>query len=339
MQTLTIQELKRAASQSGSEARIHAQVESVSQKETRDQKPYRELIVCDAESKMTLRAWSDSPAFEQSGKLASGDFIEVSGFFTSSATYGIESKRWTCRALDEQERARLLNGPPDLHAKQEQDFAFIEQVVSRLEDPRLRHLAQLFLTDFGDRFRRTAAARNYHHARRGGLVEHVAQMMRVSEAVASAYPALNRDLLICGALLHDAGKLWENALPEDGFVMPFDERGELIGHIAIGIELINKLWRELPLTEWQNVKPASEDVRLHLLHLIAAHHGEMQFGSPVVPKTPEAAALHYIDNLDAKLEMFSAAYESSPLLAPRIHERVRPLPGNIVQPLEKFTMD
>jgi 3'-5' exoribonuclease len=78
-------------------------------------------------------------------------------------------------------------------------------------------------------------------------------------------------------------------------------------------------------------------VRLHLLHLIASHHGEKQLGSPVYPKTPEAMVLHYIDNLDARLEMFFAGYPIAKPLANRIFERVRPLPGNLVQALEKFT--
>ena len=82
-----------------------------------------------------------------------------------------------------------------------------------------------------------------------------------------------------------------------------------------------------------------EDCRLHLLHLIAAHHGEPQFGSPVYPKTPEAHALNYIDNLDARLEMIFAGYAVAKPLATRIFERVRPLPGNLVKALEKFSDD
>jgi len=77
-------------------------------------------------------------------------------------------------------------------------------------------------------------------------------------------------------------------------------------------------------------------VRMHLLHLIGAHHGEPEFGSPVAPKTPEAMALHYIDNLDARLEMFAAGYTTAKPLAARIFDRVRPLPGNLVKSLEKF---
>jgi 3'-5' exoribonuclease len=165
-------------------------------------------------------------------------------------------------------------------------------------------------------------------------------MMRSAMAIASAYPSLNRDLLAAGVLFHDSGKLWENQMPAEGFTMPYDERGELLGHITIGIELVNTLWRKLQQAPewagWLPLDPASEDVRMHLLHLLASHHGELQFGSPVVPKTPEAWALHYVDNLDAKIEMMTAAYATSKHLAARIQEKVWPLPGNLVEPLGHF---
>src|SRR5919108_323123 len=111
--------------------------------------------------------------------------------------------------------------------------------------PLRRDSREAFLKEWGERFRRTAAARNYHHARPGGLVEHTAQMMRVAKEIAPLYPQLNVDLLLAGILFHDSGKLWENALPESGFVMNYDELGELIGHISIGLELVNSLWRKL----------------------------------------------------------------------------------------------
>jgi 3'-5' exoribonuclease len=168
-------------------------------------------------------------------------------------------------------------------------------------------------------------------------VEHVAQMMRSAVQICVAYPDLNRDLLIAGVLFHDCGKLWENNYAEDGFTMPHTLTGEMIGHIAMGLEVVNKLWRTVmdspEAASWSMLEPANELVRLHLLHLIGSHHGEMQFGSPVLPKTPEAIALHYIDNLDAKMEMFRRGYGTSAELADGIYERVRPLPANLIRPL------
>lgn len=339
MNLLTLTEIRRAAQNAPVSARVHVQVESVTTKTTRDGKPYCELALADACDRMTLRVWSDHPAYKTCSAFTSESFIEFTGYFRLHPQYGIEVEKWTPRPLTEQEKKGLLEGPPDLRAKQASDWDFILQSTGTIVDPRLRSLAQMFVDEWGDRFRRAAAARKYHHARRGGLVEHTAQMMRIAQQIAPLYPQLNLDLLLVGILFHDSGKVWENQFPETGFVMGYDELGELVGHISIGIELVNSLWQKLGVEKveaWKNLVPASKDVRLHLLHLIGAHHREHEFGSPVVPKTPEAMALHYIDDLDSKLEMFAAGYTNAQSLADRIFERVWPLPGNLVKSLEKF---
>jgi len=336
---MSLSEIRRATQRETVTARAHVQVESVAAELTREQEPYCKLGLADACDRMTLRVWSDHPAYKACSGLHPEDFIEITGEFFQSQ-YGMDARKWTMRPLTEQEKKELLEGPAELRAKQAADFDFVRQTTGEIRDPRLRALGEAFLSEFGDRFRRTAAARNYHHARRGGLVEHTAQMMRTARAIAPLYPQLNVDLLMAGILFHDCGKLWENALPENGFVMGYDERGELVGHISIGLELVNSLWRKLASEKaeaWKNLAPPSEDVRLHLLHLIGAHHGEPQFGSPVSPKTPEAMALHYIDNLDARLEMFAAGYLTAKPLAARIFDRVRPLPSNLVKSLDKFS--
>ena len=338
MDLMTLSEIRRATQDGAVPARVHVQVETAAARLTRDQKPYCELALADACDRMTLRVWSDHPAYKACSELTSENFVELSGEFDQSQ-YGLEAQKWNVRPLTEQEKKGLLAGPADLRAKQNLDWDFLAQAVKSIVDPRLRALCETFMKEWGDRFRRTAAARNYHHARRGGLVEHTAQMMRVALAIAPLYPELNVDLLIAGILFHDSGKLWENQFSENGFVMGYDERGELMGHISIGLELVNSLWRKLSADNaetWKHFMPPSDDVRMHLLHLVGSHHGEMQFGSPVFPKTPEAMALHYIDNLDARMEMFAAGYLTAKLLADRIFDRVRPLPGNLVKSLERF---
>src|SRR5438132_5002207 len=340
MDLMTLSEIRKAAQNGSVQARVHVQVESAAAKTTREQKPYCELGLADACDRMMLRVWSDHPDYRACDSLRVGDFIELAGEFNQHQQFGLESRNWKVRSLSEQERSDLLQGPVELRARQAADWDYVVATTKNIADPRLCSLGEAFLTEWGDRFRRTAGARSYHHARRGGLVEHVAQMMRVAIEIVPLYPQLNLDLLLAGILFHDAGKLWENHLPETGFTMGYDERGELMGHISIGVELVNSLWRNLQSQEnasaWKDLVPTSEDVRLHLLHLIGAHHGEPQFGSPVSPKTPEAMALHYIDNLDARLEMFAAGYTTAKPLAARIFDRVRPLPANLVAPLEKF---
>ena len=165
-------------------------------------------------------------------------------------------------------------------------------------------------------------------------------MMRTANLICTAYPQLNRDLLLAGVLFHDCGKLWENQYPERGFGQAYSLHGEMLGHIPLGIELVNKLWRDVAESpeakDWLTLEPASETVRLHLLHLIASHHGEYQFGSPTLPRTHEAIALHYVDNLDAMLEMMRDAYTQASELAEGIYEKHFPLPANLVDPLPPF---
>ncbi|MEO6871025.1 MAG: HD domain-containing protein [Chthoniobacterales bacterium] len=340
MELMTLREIRQAVPQGTLDARAHVQIESLAAKTTRDQKPYCELILADAADRMTLRVWSDHPNFKACDSMQTGDFVEISGEFYQHQQYGLDARRWKTRSLTIDEKAALLQGPPALRVKQAADWEFIVATTGAIRDPRLYALCAEFIATYGARFRSSAGARTYHHARRGGLVEHTAQMMRVAAQIAPLYPTLNFDLLSAGVLFHDSGKLWENYLPESGFSMPFDERGEMLGHIAIGMEVVNTLWHKIEADErapeWRKLAPPMDDCRMHLLHLIASHHGEMQFGSPVFPKTPEAFALNYIDNLDARLEMILAGYPTAKPLADRIFDRVRPLPGNLVQPLGKF---
>ena len=341
MEVLTIREVKRSAAAGVITAGVHVQVEAANIKPTKTGGEFLELKLADAEDGFTMRVWADAAGYAQARALVAPSFIALTAEWATSQ-YGLEPRHWKLRMLDDAEREALVGGTPALREKQERDFSEITETIGAVADPRLRALGQIFLREYSERFRRTAAAREYHHARRGGLVEHVAQMMRSAAAICGVYPQVNRDLLITGVLFHDCGKLWENCYTEHGFSMPYHEHGELMGHICLGIELVNRLWRRLIESDeaagWLTLEPASEEVRLHLLHLIGAHHGEHQFGSPVLPKTPEAIALHYVDNLDAKLEMMFSSYETSALLGRNIFERQRPLPANLVRPLEHFVV-
>ena len=257
----------------------------------------------------------------------------------SSGEYGLDARDWTMRPLTDGEIAEVLAGPAPLRERQAADYAYIEETCAGLADPRFRAVCGRFLELMGERFRRTAGARSIHHARRGGLVEHVAQMMRCADAVCSVYPDLNRDLLLAGVLFHDCGKLWENSYPESGFAMPHDFRAELMGHIPIGVEVVNGIWKQVEGEaggDWKTLDPPTDRARLHLLHLILSHHGTREFGSPVLPKTPEAFALHHVDNIDAKLEILSGGYGEKELIGDDVFDKVWPLGGNIVRPLGRF---
>jgi 3'-5' exoribonuclease len=340
MDCVSIATLKASVTEQAQPFAVHAQLDSLTTKTARSGSPYLEFGLVDATGAFSLRAWNDTPLFQALSSLRPGQFVRIEAEWQSNGPYGLEPKRATLRELNETEKSALLEGSAELRERQTRDFESISSFCGSIRDPRLQLLCQHFLQEHGERLRRTAAARNFHHARRGGLVEHVAQMMRSAHALCSVYSSLNRDLLLAGVLFHDCGKLWESCYAEHEFTMPHTEAGELLGHIAMGLELINRLWRDLlgapEAVTWQNLSPPSDHVRLHLLHLVGAHHGEFAFGSPVLPRTPEAVALHYIDNLDAKMDMFTQGYLTGSRLAPTIVERVRPLPANLVEPLAAF---
>lgn len=339
MDLFSLRELRRQCGPRPLEAALRAQLESAEEKETRQGKLYMELQFTDGVERLTLRVWEDSPMLAEARALAAPAFVELSGSWVNRSAYGLEPMQWTCRELCDDERDLFLQGPEELREKQRLDYADIEAAVREIADPRLRELCLAFLYEFGERFRRTAAAREYHHARRGGLVEHVAQMMRSAKALLDVYTHLNADLVLAGVLFHDCGKLWENCYEKSGFTMSYNEMSELMSHIPLGIEVVNRLWREMMERHgetWADLTPKSEDVNLHLLHLIASHHGTLEFGSPVMPKTPEAMLLHFVDNIDAKLEMMAENYDKSPLLAKNVYDRRRPLFHPLVTPLPAF---
>lgn len=307
----SIRTARLTAKGGGGRASFPAQIESVVLKEAANGKAYRELKVRDARDSMVLRAWPESQSFEICGRLPQGGAIRIEGDFFEHSTFGPDARNWTLRPLTEDEAEIFFSGDEEWRREVERAYGAVGDIVASIGDPRLHALCRMFLETHGERFKRAAAARNFHHAFRGGLLMHTAQMLRAADAVAGAYPRLNRSLLLAGTLFHDAGKLWETCPPERGFEIKSTPVGDMLGHIVIGVELINKFWQALDVTQWAAIEPGSENVRLHLLHLVAAHHGTHEFGSPVLPKTPEAIALHMIDNLDAKLEMIFESYAAA----------------------------
>src|SRR5215510_1342577 len=157
MNLLTLTEIRRATQNGAASARVHVQVENATPKLTREQQPYCELTLADACDRMTLRVWSDHPAYKTCSALTNQDFIELTAEFFQSQ-YGLDARKWTVRPLTEQEKSELLQGPADLRTKQAIDFEFVRQAVAGISDPRLVALAEAFLGEWGDRFRRTAAA-------------------------------------------------------------------------------------------------------------------------------------------------------------------------------------
>jgi 3'-5' exoribonuclease len=174
-------------------------------------------------------------------------------------------------------------------------------LLRSLGNPHLRALAECFLidTDFVQAFCKVPAGIRMHHAYVGGLLEHVVNMLEGADRLAPLYPGLDRDLLLMGVFLHDVGKVRELTF-ERAFA--YTDEGQLVGHIVLGVKMLNEMVQRVPdLTG----EPFPPELLLRLEHLIVSHHGTLEFGSPTLPMTPEAIALHYLDNLDAKVHCFT----------------------------------
>jgi 3'-5' exoribonuclease len=151
---------------------------------------------------------------------------------------------------------------------------------------------KVFDEDFLLKFKLAPAATSFHHAYRGGLLEHTLSVVNLCDKFATAYENINRDILISGAILHDIGKVIEY----NNKTFKRTDEGKLLGHIAIGITIVDK--------KAKKIREFPEKILNAIKHLILSHHGELEWGSPVQPATVEAVLLHYADNIDSKIQTF-----------------------------------
>jgi 3'-5' exoribonuclease len=336
---MTLREISQAAGADGVavQADVACQVVKTHENMTKGGKPYLDVEITDGTATEKFKIWEDSNAYAFFHDVQAGEGVLLEATFFRNQ-YGLNLDRVRGRLLEKQELAELFAGTAERREALERDWIDVTALVVEIKDPRIRLLCETYLKEYGEKFKRAAAARDYHHARRGGLLEHTAQMMRSGKALSTAYPALNWDLILAGVLFHDCGKLWELDYPAQGFLSPMTTIGELLGHITVGIEVVNKIWRTLETSPefTAATQPPREMVRQHLLHLIASHHGLKEYGSPVTPRTQEAWMLHHIDNIDAHLEMLAQTYAEKPQVAPGIYEYRRPLEGKAIAPLPKW---
>ena len=175
-----------------------------------------------------------------------------------------------------------------------------EELTARLAsfaNPHLRRLAEAYLSDdeLTSKLRRAPAGIKTHHAYEGGLLRHLVDLMQLAMAVAPAYPQLDAEVLLMGVFLHDLGKLDE--LSFDG-ELTYSDPGQLIGHLVQGVVELARRADQLAKTESGPLPP---ELLWRLGHMIVSHHGYLEHGSPKVPMTLEAIVLHYLDDLDAKV--------------------------------------
>jgi len=261
---------------------------------------YLQMKLTDQTGTVDCRVWDASEAMGQT--LCAARFVQVKG---RAETYQnrLQVVAAAVRPVNP-DRVDVEAFLPRTQADIETMWSDLRTAADTIENPHMKALINAFLDDpqLAEDFKRCPAAVSYHQPYLGGLLEHTLNIIDLASYVCRKYPALNRDLLMASVILHDVGKTRE--LTYDG---PFDytDTGKLLGHLVIGVMMIQDRIRELP--------DFPDDLRDVLCHMILSHHGEYEWGSPKLPMTPEAFALHHLDNLDAKVEAASRAIENDHL--------------------------
>ncbi|MCR5675341.1 MAG: HD domain-containing protein [Lachnospiraceae bacterium] len=262
---------------------------------TKNGKSYENCILQDKTGQLDAKIWE--PDSEGIGDFEALDYVDIVGDVTLfNGALQVSIKRARFVRPDSVDSSLYF---PVSDKDGDALFAELTRTVESIEEPHLKTLLQRFFVDdaeFIALFMRSSAAKSIHHAFIGGLLEHTMGVVRLCEHYCTAYPLLNRDLLITAAICHDIGKTREiSPFPLNDYT----DEGQFVGHIVIGAQMLEEKIAQI------DGFPA--DLRMRLIHCILAHHGEYEFGSPKKPAIIEALALNLADNTDAKLETFKEA--------------------------------
>ncbi|HTT63575.1 MAG TPA: OB-fold nucleic acid binding domain-containing protein [Bryobacteraceae bacterium] len=272
----------------------------VCSKEIRQKKkgdPYLSLQLGDRTGELDAKMWDNvaevMEAFERD------DFVKVKGLlqiFHNRPQLTVH----TIHRLDDRE-VDFTDYFPASTRDPEEMWRELRGFAAALSNPHLHKLVAALLDDeeIARRYRVAPAAKQIHHAYLGGLIEHVLSLCHLARLAAGHYPMIDGDLLVTGAIVHDVGKIYELSY-ERGF--SYSDEGQLLGHMLIGVRLVGDKLRDIP-----DFPPR---LRTLLEHMIISHHGQLEFGSPKTPLFPEAMLLHYLDDMDSKMECMSHLIEA-----------------------------
>src|SRR5271168_2979487 len=258
--------------------------------------PYLALILADRTGQIEAKMWDNVDefilAFEQD------DFLKIKGLVNKYKN----RFQLTIHKLRRMEEGEI--DFTDYLPKTTKDIGelwrTLTEFVATFQNPHLKSLVELFMADaeIAERYRNAPAAKTLHHAYIGGLLDHVVSLCRSCDLMCRNYPQVNRDLLLTGAFLHDIGKIQELTYNR---AFSYTTRGQLLGHMIIELEMLQAKLAKLP-----DFPP---ELKTMLEHLIISHHGQYDFGSPKLPMFLEALLLHYLDDLDSKMEAMRAHFE------------------------------
>jgi 3'-5' exoribonuclease len=261
---------------------------------TKNGKEFLSLELGDKSTSSAANLWDDVSGFKSiKNSLAVGDVVKITGLmdeYQGNSQIKIESIRMTKQSDDVNPKDFLPKSLRDLNVMKKEFTGRMEKI----SDADLKSLMKnIFTEERFERYTSVPAGKMWHHGYVSGLIEHTLEIIRICDLMCDIHPQINRDLLVCGAMLHDFGKIEELSFEP---VFEYTDRGKLLGHIVIAAMIVNDEINKIP--------DFPENLKNNLLHLILSHQGKLEYASPVVPKTLEAITIYQADELSAKVNAY-----------------------------------
>ncbi len=275
------------------------QAKEIRQKKTGE--PYLSLVLCDRTGDLDCKMWDN--VAEVMETFSRDDFVRVRGvlqIYNNRPQFTIHKMQ----RIDDS-AVELADFYPASSRDPQEMLAELRSVICSIGNPHLRGLLERVFSDeeIVRRYIKAPAAKLIHHAYLGGLIEHVLSMCGLSRALTAHYKSLDGDLLLTGVILHDIGKIYELSYDRS---FGYTTDGQLLGHIFLASRMVDEKMAQAP-----DFPPK---LRTLVHHLILSHHGSLEFGSPKLPLFPEAVILHFLDDMDAKMECMRVLVEQDRLV-------------------------
>jgi 3'-5' exoribonuclease len=258
---------------------------------------YLALTVADRTGQLEAKMWDN--VNDHIGSFDQDDFVKIRGLLNKfNGRFQLTIHKVRCMEDSEIDFDDYL---PRTTKNIDELWRTMGEFVESFRNPHLKALVQAFMADpqIERAYKNAPAAKTLHHAYIGGLLDHVVSLFRLCDLACRNYPEMiDRDLLMTGAFLHDIGKVHELSFARS---FAYTTRGQLLGHMIIELEMLQEKLAQVP--------GFPGEYKTLLEHLIISHHGKYEFGSPKMPMFPEALMLHYLDDLDSKMESMRAHFE------------------------------
>ncbi|MBB3868369.1 3'-5' exoribonuclease YhaM [Parageobacillus toebii NBRC 107807] len=278
----------------GEQVDVYLLIKSVTKGIASNGKPFLTLILQDKTGDIEAKLWDVSP--EDESVYVPESIVKVLGDIHNYRGK-MQLKIRSIRLAHEGDAVRVSDFLETAPMKREDMMEKITEYIFAMQNPNIQRITRYLLKKYEQKFFDYPAATKNHHEFISGLAYHVVSMLELAKALVNLYPSLNRDLLYAGVILHDLGKVIELSGPVSA---SYTLEGKLLGHIPIMVGEISKAAEHLGIS--------GEEI-IVLQHMVLSHHGKAEWGSPKPPMVKEAEILHYIDNLDAKMNMIDRALE------------------------------